>query len=484
MCCGNEELSGIMISMSRGVGACVGTVAAAGKKITGAVTGSVAAVGHLLTRPVDPQELTATESISEGIALEAREQRESSAKSLISSLESDLSAARGQLKEMQSKAEQIQSQIASQLSQLQSEKETLLTELKQACSQANEATLQASEAKTHAAVLEILETNLATTGQRNLEKSLKEERGVKPQPRSEISPAQIEQGVKLPKPVEELVVGAGREKSESSTGTPLAGTAEQVSLKAEEQLFEVIPKGRMPGSCAVTVEQVQAAVFDNVTDKILFTKAVSDISSGEDAVRVDAVKTMAGIHQELSVKALVAQAASDTSAQVRQECIKALTALEMTEGLPAVEKALTDQAGSVRLAAVWGLYRLAGTESAPLLSSMLSDKDEEVRRRTATCIGWLGRKELAGRLIPLLNDSSISVRRAAVEAMGNLGNEQVVLSMIEHLKDPDKATRKIIFGAIEKITGKKIGKSFPKNQAGMDRLIARWHEWWKEELAG
>ena len=178
MCYSNEELSGIMISMSRGTGTCVGMVAAAGKKVTGVVTSGVKAVGHLLVRPVDTPELTAaeqTESTSEGFALVAREQEESSAKALISSLESDLATARSQLKEMQSKAEETQSQIASQLSKLQSEKELLLTELEQARSQANEAALQASEAKTQAAVLEILETNLAAAEQRNLEKSRKEE---------------------------------------------------------------------------------------------------------------------------------------------------------------------------------------------------------------------------------------------------------------------------------------------------------------------
>jgi len=483
MCSGNEGLSPVLISMSRGAGACAGTVAAAGKKVIGIFTGGFSAIGNLLTRPAEPLEemeqpkITKPDAFAEdSLYLEEK----NSAKSLISSLESDLAAARRQLKEVQSKAEQTQSQIASQLSELQSEKELLLTELEQTRSQANEAALRASEAKTQAAVLEILETNLAVAEQRNLEKSRKEEQAVKPQPPSEMSHAQIKQKAELPEPAEELVIGAEREKSVPSIATAAVDTAEQVSIESQEQLSEA----GMPDSIAVTVEQVQTAVFNKVTDKILLAKAVSDISSGEAAVRADAAKTMAGIRHELSVKALITQAQSDTSAQVRQECIKALTALEMPEGLPAIEKALTDRAGSVRLAAVWGLYRLAGTESASALLSMLSDKDEEVRRRTATCIGWLGQKELASRLTPLMNDSSVSVRRAAAEAMGNLGNKQVVLPMIELLKDPDKATRKIVLGAIEKITGKKLGKSFPKSQADMDRLIARWHEWWKDELAG
>ena len=293
MCCGNEGLSGIMVNTSRCAGTCVGTVAAAGKKITGVVAGGVTAVGRLLTRPVEPPELIAdeqTESTSEGFDIGARDrqqaEQESSAKSLISALESDIAAARRELQEVQSKAEKTQfqigsqlTQIASHLSELQSEREFLLTGLEQARSQANEAAVQASEAKTRvAAVLEILETNLGVA-QHNLEKSCKEEQAGKPQPTSEIRPAQTEQEAKLPKPIEELIVGAGREKSEFPTGTAVADAVEQVGLKTKEQPPEVVSEGRMTGSPAVTDEEVQAAVFDKITDKILFAKAVSDIAN-------------------------------------------------------------------------------------------------------------------------------------------------------------------------------------------------------------
>ena len=447
MCCGNEEHSGIMVNMSRGAGTCVGMVAATGKKITGVVTSGATAVGHLLTRPVNTPELIAaeqTEPMSEGFDIEAREQRaeqKESAKSLIRALESDLAEARGQLKEMQSKAE-----------------------------------------KTQAAVLKILEPNLAATGQHNLENSRKEDQGVKPQKISETNPVQTEQDTGLHKPVKEPVVGVTREKSESSTRTAVENLAEDVSLKIEEQPSQVVSDVEMPCPPAVTDEQIQAAVFSKVTGKILFAKAVSDMANQDVVVRLDAVKRIADIGHELSVKALVAQMASERSPLVRQECIKALTAMEMKEGLPAIESALADESGMVRLAAVWGLYRLAGKQSGTALTGMLSDKDEGVRRRAATCIGWLGQGRFAADLTILLDDDSVLVRQSAAEAMGNLGNERVVLSMVEHLKDPDKATRKTILCAIEKITGKKMGKSLPKNEADIGRLIARWRQWWKEDM--
>jgi HEAT repeat protein len=233
---------------------------------------------------------------------------------------------------------------------------------------------------------------------------------------------------------------------------------------------------------AVTEEQIHKAVFPSATDKIIFTKTLSDIDSQDAVVRLDAVKTIAGIRHELSVQALVAHIASESSAQVRQECIKALVELDMHQALPAVERALEDEAGSVRLAAVWALYHLARIESVPALIRMFSDENEEVRRRAATCIGWLGKKIFAIELLPLLDDSSVSVRKAAVQAMGNLGNRQVVSSLIEQLNDPVDSIRKAVLSSLETITGKKMSKSFPKGKKEFERLIARWQEWRKEEI--
>ncbi|MHC4175505.1 MAG: HEAT repeat domain-containing protein, partial [Planctomycetota bacterium] len=139
---------------------------------------------------------------------------------------------------------------------------------------------------------------------------------------------------------------------------------------------------------------------------------------------------------------------------------------------------------SVRLAAVWALYHLGGAESAPELTHMFSDEDEEIRRRAATCTGWLGQEKLAVKLLPLLADSSVSVRQAAIEAMANLRSRQVVSTLIEHLDDPEKTIRKAIISALRAITGKKMNGAFPTDEKSLQRLMVRWHEWWKEELLG
>jgi len=483
MCRGNEKLSGITINMSRGAGACVGTVAVAGKKITGVVAGGVKAVGRLLTRPVETPELIAeeqTESTSEGFGVGARDEQKKWAKSLISALESDIAAARGRLQEMQGKAEKTQSQIASQLSELQLEKESLLTELEEARSEANKATVQASEVKTRVTALE---SDLVAV-QHHLEKSRKEE-DTKPQPSSVLSPVQSRLVGTLPTPLEEVVVVAAEEESDSSI--PIHRNTrlnEKASVRTEESRQVGVSEGQTPSLPAMIDKEVRAAVFDNETKRIIFRRALSDIANQDPAARADAVKTIAGIRHELSVRVLVNQMASEPSAQVRQECIKALTTLQMTEGLGAVEQALSDRAALVRLAAVWGLYRLAGAESVAALVRMFSDEDVEVRRRAVTCIGWLGREELAVKLLPLLDDSSVSVRLAVVEAMGNLRCRRGVTALIERLNDPEKAVRKAVLGALETITGKKMSGPFPREKRSLQRLIARWRGWWKEEQPG
>jgi len=113
---------------------------------------------------------------------------------------------------------------------------------------------------------------------------------------------------------------------------------------------------------------------------------------------------------------------------------------------------------------------------------MFSDEDEEVRRRAVTCIGWLGQEALAVELLVPLSDSSVSVRRSAVEAIGNLRSRQVVPSLIERLNDPEKSIGNAALGVLETITGKKMSRGpFPRNEKLLQRLIARWREWWKEE---
>ena len=280
----------------------------------------------------------------------------------------------------------------------------------------------------------------------------------------------------------EFAAAQTEQEVEPSAETTAVQSNEQEQAETQAQEFgPVIAETSSSVPADVTAEEANAAEFDSATEKIIFINALSGISSPDRAVRVNAVKVVAGIRHKLSVRTLVGQMAKESTAQIRAECIKALAELNMKEGLPAIENALSEQDVSVRLAAVRGLYRLGGAASAPQLLRMLCDENEDIRRRTATCIGWLGKEELAVELVPLLDDSSVSVRLAAVEAMGHLRNRQVVSDLITHLEYPERTVRKAIISALETITGKKMSGSFPRDEKSLKILIIRWAQWWKDE---
>lgn len=395
----DKESSGIVCTVSKQVGVVAGTSVVISKKLADYGIKTVTTTKDWLKRPLKvlaPTRDKKSGTTSQASALESKDEQETgrkkAAKALIAALESDLAAAQHELKKTWSNAKKTQSKLASQLDELKAEKKSLLSDLEQAKSEDSEAAARENEVKTRVAALE---SDLAAA-RYQLEKPRKEEEDTMSQPSSDLNTMGIEE-IELSHQTEEKVRVVSTEEDVKSAIEPtVAQSVEELNVKTEEQPSQKAVEEEISAPVAVTDEDVQAAIFSNATDKIIFSSALSDIARQDATVRIDAVKTMAGIRHELSVKALAAQMACESSAQVRQECIKALVALDMTKALPAIERALTDEASSVRLAVVWGLYHLAGTGSAPALKGMLSDEDEEVRRRAATCIGWLGKDELLG----------------------------------------------------------------------------------------
>jgi len=522
---GNEKLerSGILGTIFRYAGAGLGTVVAAGGKATDTVK-------NLLTRDVDDFALV-TDEQDEATPqtptlkpeFEITAPGEDELVSKVTTLESELAEVRSRLDEAQKQVEDMQSQFASQLSELQSQKDSLIFDLEQTTKEVNH--LKSTETTLRARVT-AMESELDVT-KAELEKARRPERFAKPQLLSEVGVAQTEPEVLLSEQQHKKVTESVEQETEKAaieeTDVPMPADVDvaetkQSDLPEQEQKEPVMVQTDQKIDCSietttvqsddqedmeteieefqpviaetsssvpadVTIEEVNAADFDSVAEKVVFIKTLSDIAGQDKAARVDAVKLMAGIRHELSVRVLAAQMEKEPAAQVQAECIKALTALNMKEALPTIEHALSKEAVSVRLAAVRGLYRLGGVTSAPELIRMLCDENEDIRRRTATCIGWLKKEELAVKLVPLLDDSSTSVRRAAVEAMVNLRSRKVVSALIEHLSDPEKTIRKAIISALKAITGKKMSGSFPRNEESLQLLIIRWRQWWKDEQA-
>ena len=537
----NEEIRlGALGAVSKCAGAGVGTAT----KVTSAVKNLLTRPVDDFALVTNEQDEATAQTAALEPEIENTAPREDELVSKVTALKSDLAEVRSRLAESQNQVEDMQSQFASQLSELQAQKDSLIFDLEQTTKEINyikstETTLRAritameSELEVTKAELEIArrpemfakpqllsEVGIVRTEPEVLLSEQQDETVVsaeeKAEPFREVTTAEnkdeaeraIEESPSQPPIAEfdipvsedvdvtetdqsdlpqqqhkEPVIEETEQEVKSSMETTPVQSGEQEKAKTKAHEFgPVIAETSSSVPADVTVEEVNAADFDSTTEKIIFINALSGISSPDKATRVDAVKVMAGIRHELSVRALVAQMAKEPAAQIRAECIKALATLNMKEGLPVIENALSEHSVSVRLAAVRGLYRLGGVTSAPELIRMLCDENEDVRRRTATCIGWLGKEELAVELVPLLDDSSVSVRLAAVEAMGNLRNRrQGIADLIKHLNDPEKIICKAIISALKTITGKKMSGSFPKDEKSLQILIIRWCEWWKDE---
>ncbi|MFC1676672.1 HEAT repeat domain-containing protein [Planctomycetota bacterium] len=498
----NEETKhlGVLGTASKCAGAGIGTVA----KVT-------AGVKNLLTRPIDEELDIDSDEQSKSVCepkpeTQGQDTGDNEPAGTVARLEAELART-------QSQSAQMESEFASQINTLQTEKDSLIFDLEQAAKEVNdskniEATLRARvialESELDAAkgksgkpysplihakpLLSEVDAALIEQNPDISEKMTAPEDDVKveaviekPQPES----VTVESGIAVSEETEDieakqadLPVQNKKEFAAVQTEQEVEPSMETTDVQSDEQ-EQTETSSSVPAD--VTIEEVNAADFDSATEKIIFINALSGISSPDRAVRVNAVKVVAGIRHKLSVRTLVGQMAKESTAQIRAECIKALVELNMKEGVLTIENALSEQAVLVRLAAVRGLYRLGGAASASKLIRMLCDEDADVRRRTATCIGWLGKEELAVELVPLLDDSSVSVRLAAVEAMGNLRSRKVVSSLIEHLSDSEKTVCRTIISALETITGKKRGGAFPRDEKSLQFLIIRWCEWWKDE---
>lgn len=289
-----------------------------------------------------------------------------------------------------------------------------------------------------------------------------------PRPATKISPPRVDEAPRVPAPPPSPV-------------PPVPPAKKKAVVKPAPARVRPVPEKAaftMPAPA-----EVDSAEFSGVAQKVVFRRALSDLSHRDSTMRARAADAMGNIRNELSMRALAAHFFIESSSRVRKECINALGTLDLKDGLAVVEKASQDPESSVRLAAVMAAYRLAGAESSSMLLHMLQDEDPEVRRRAASCVGWLGQAKLAVQLLPLLSDDALRVRAAAVEAMGALRNRQTVSPLLEFFNGADELLQKKILEAIERITGKTMNAASPQNDEERERLVARWRHWWAEQAS-
>ena len=385
--------------------------------------------------------------------------RQEALKLRAATLQSDLTTAREQLSQARSKAEKVHSELALQLNALQAENRTLISDVDTSRREAEEAKTRERAVKAKVAKLE---SHLAAM-RHDLEKVSGEGINTDSQVLSDVGTGLEAQSVNFHESTQEKAAEEAFDREVEPSTESITDRNQQVKIHIEQQQPPpVTAEVSLPAD--VTTEELQTVVFAKPPDRVIFTRALLDLASPDAATRTDAARAMATVHHELSVRALVANLAREPSPLVRRECIKALTSLEMKEGLSAIKRALADPAASVRLVAVWGLYRLAGTEGVLALTEMFFDENEQVRRRAVNCIAWLGKME------------------KGLGTVSNLLAWQVISGLIGRLEDPAESVKKAVLGALETITGKKMAGPLPIDEKSRKNLISQWHKWWKEKL--
>jgi len=256
-------------------------------------------------------------------------------------MESELVALRQELVKAQDKAKTKRSEPESQVKKVQVEKESQISDMQKARCQTDESKVAEDVVKAQVTAMESEHTPDCSTSK----KVEAEQADTIAQLSLDDSTVQIEMQAEPPRRHEKQIPPISAEQE--------AATSVQAGMGVEqEQPQPLTAEALMSGFADIWQQELKAAAFPNATDKIVFAKALSDMANQDATLRMDAVKALAGIRHELSAEVLADQVQHEQSAQVRQECIKALAALEMKEGLTAVENALSDQAAAVRLTAV------------------------------------------------------------------------------------------------------------------------------------
>jgi len=269
---------------------------------------------------------------------ESRSQAESAQTELTSQLEAlrlDKDSLTFDMQVAQGQAESAQAELTSQLEALRSERDSLTTDLQIAQRRADEAKARENVLEKQVALLKSKVTGLHGELASAYD-SIRESDAVQAEEQVDFS-EQVEfsrEGTLLQGRPEESI-GVNVENVEDP-GLESILESEVATYTEEMEPMQAVESA---GTAGVTTEDVQAADFKNGTQRILFTKALSDFGSPDPAMRADAAAVIVSIGHELSPKAVIAHLANESSEHVRQECIKALSSRESEEGLLAIERA-------------------------------------------------------------------------------------------------------------------------------------------------
>jgi hypothetical protein len=166
-----------------------------------------------------------------------------------------------------------------------------------------------------------------------------------------------------------------------------------------------------------------SALLPTRADRVLYERAMADLSAGEPAVRTRAIRQLAALGARASAPLLASALGREPDADVKVTLLEALGRFQEPFAADLAVRELSDPRPAVRAAALEMLAAVAQELALPHLAGRLGDSSPMVRRRAAVLLGFVRGEMAEAALASALRDADPGVARAAAAALSGRSSE-------------------------------------------------------------
>jgi hypothetical protein len=166
-----------------------------------------------------------------------------------------------------------------------------------------------------------------------------------------------------------------------------------------------------------------AGLLHTRADRVLYVRAMDDLSAQEPAARTRAIRQLAALGARASAPLLSAALGREPDAGVKVALLEALGRFQEPFAAGLAVRELDDARPEVRAAALETLAAVSQEAALPHLARRLGDPSPMVRRRAAVLLGFARGEVAEAALAGALRDADASVARAAAAALSGRSSD-------------------------------------------------------------
>jgi hypothetical protein len=166
-----------------------------------------------------------------------------------------------------------------------------------------------------------------------------------------------------------------------------------------------------------------AGLLPTRADRVLYDRAMDDLSAQEPATRKRAIRQLAALGARASAPLLSAALGREPDAGVKVALLEALGRFQEPFAAGLAVRELEDARAEVRAAALEMLAAVSQEAALPHLARRLGDQSPMVRRRAAVLLGFARGEVAEAALAGALRDADPSVARAAAAALSGRSSD-------------------------------------------------------------